>query len=275
MLERWKGLSVNTTAELLNAKNWKPTTYNKRLKCLCDFFEWLVLKGSISANPLKGVARKRNKKSKRNPKRVPLSEEEILKLLKAVKNDTFCPAASQFKHSHYYPFLYFMFLTGVRNAEAIGLRVKHVDLANNQIEISETFARTLKGSNHAARINKGTKMDNARFLPLSEELRTLLTPLLANKADDSFVFQSPKGLSIDDRMLQRRVLRPVLKELGLKKKDLYVARHSFGTRAAQQGMAITDIAYLMGHTTVEAAIRNYITVSRGNTSLPNLSLKEK
>jgi integrase len=28
-----------------------------------------------------------------------------------------------------------MFYTGVRNAEAIGLRVKHIDLINRQVEI--------------------------------------------------------------------------------------------------------------------------------------------
>jgi integrase len=93
-------------------------------------------------NPLAGVSRKKNKGKKKMPKRVPLSEEEISKLLNAIRDNTFCPNASKFKHSHYHPFLCFMFLTGARNAEAIGLRVKHVDFKANRIEISETFART-------------------------------------------------------------------------------------------------------------------------------------
>lgn len=269
-LEKWIGLPVDNVAELLNIKNWKPTTYNKRLKCLHDFFEWLVKKEGIKRNPLDGVTRKRKKKNKDNLKRSPLSEEEISKLLDAVKNDTYCPSASKFKHSHYYPFLYFMFLTGVRNAEAIGLRVRHVDLSNNQIEISETFARTLKGSNHAARIDKGTKMDNVRYLPLTAELRFLLVPLIWGKDENCFVFKSPKGLSIDDRMLQRRVLKPVLKSLKLGERDLYVARHSFGTRAAQQGMPISDIAYLMGHSNIETAMRNYIHTEKAASKLPEL-----
>ena len=270
LLKKWPNVPVSSIAEELNNKKWQPATYNKRLKCLCGFLEWATKKGSIVYNPLLGVNRKKQKKNKKNPRRIPLTEQEILKLLNAIKNDSYCPKSSGYKHSHYYPFLYFMFLTGVRNAEAIGLRVKHIDLTNNRIEIGETFARTLKGSNHAARVTKGTKTDNVRYLPLTEDLISLLIPHIANKEPENFVFQSFSGLSIDDNMLQRRVLKPVLKALGLENRDLYVARHSFGTRAAQQGMAITDIAYLMGHLTVETTIRNYISVQTPTVTLPCL-----
>jgi integrase len=71
-------------------------------------------------------------------------------------------------------------------------------------------------------------------------------------------------------MLQRRVLKPVLTNLGLDDRDLYAARHSFGTRAAQQGMAVTDIAYLMGHTTVDTTIKNYISIEPRAVVLPKI-----
>ena len=50
--------------------------------------------------------------------------------------------------------------------------------------------------------------------------------------------------------------------LGIADRDLYAARHSFGTGAVQQGMVLTDVAYLMGHSTVDTTIRNYVSVSR-------------
>jgi integrase len=206
---------------------------------------------------------------------MPLEENEIIQLLDAVKNDTYCPPASNFKHSFYYPFLKFIFYTGVRNAEAIGLRVRHVDLSNKRVEISETFARTKKGSNHAARVQKGTKTENARWLPLSDDLVGLLLKQVVNKKPDDFIFPSPRGLSIDDQMLQKRILKPVLKKLELEDRDLYAARHSFGTRAVQQGMALTDVAYLMGHTTIETAMRNYVSVSKPAVNLPSIKDKGK
>jgi len=54
-------------------------------------------------------------------KRKPFTEGEISKILEVFKKDTFTPKGSSFKHSQYYPFIYFIFKTGVRNAEAIGL----------------------------------------------------------------------------------------------------------------------------------------------------------
>ncbi len=133
----------------------------------------------------------------------------------------------------------------------------------------------MKGSNHAARKEKGTKMENVRYLPLSNELIAILKPQIQDKNPDEFVFNSPRGLSIDDRMLERRILKPVMINLGFGDRDLYAARHSFGTRAVQQGMALTDVAYLMGHSTVETAMRNYVSVTRPSKVLPSISKELK
>lgn len=269
-LEKRVNVTIYSITEKLNSENWAFTTYNKRLSYLNTFLLWLVDVGVIDGNPLKSVLKRRDKSKNKCIRRKPLEESEILTLLEAIKNNTYCSSTSQYKHSHYYPFLAFIFYTGVRNAEAIGLKVKHIDLINNQIEISETFARTVKGTNHAARIEKGTKMQNVRYLPLTQELSLILKPQIHQKKANEFVFKSPKGLTIDDRMLQRRILKPVLLKLGLGNRDLYAARHSFGTRAVQQGMVLTDVAYLMGHSTVETAMRNYVSVTRPTKRLPDI-----
>jgi integrase len=77
---------------------------------------------------------------------------------------------------------------------------------SKMVEISEAFARTVKGTNHAARIQKGTKMENVRYLPLTDQLFSLLEYQLNGKTPDEFVFPSPTGLCIDNKMLQRRVI---------------------------------------------------------------------
>lgn len=270
VLERWLDIEISKIAFQLNTADWSISTYNRRLTMLQTFFTWLVENGKMNANPLKDVRRRRNRKKQKNTKRTPLNIDEIRLILDAIKNNTFCSKSSFHKHSHYYPFLLFIFSTGVRNAEAVGLRVKHVDLTKKRVEISETFARTLKGSNHSARIQKGTKTENTRFLPLQKELITLFKRQILGKQPDDFVFPSPKGLSIDDQMLQKRILKPILGKLGLDERDLYAARHSFGTRAAKQGIPVTDIAYLMGHSTINTAIRNYISVEAPSYKLPSL-----
>lgn len=263
-----RNFQLEQLPQILNRENWSVSTYNERISLLKNFFSWLMDAEIITKNPLKDVRRKRNKRNKKNPRRIPLEEREIITLLAAIKHDTYCPSASRYKHSFYYPFLTFIFSTGVRNAEAVGLRVKHVDLVNKQVEISEAFARTVKGSNHAARIQKGTKTDTVRILPLSNELVSLLENQVSGKQPEDFVFPSPRGLSIDDRMLERRIVKPVMRKLGFGERDLYAARHSFGTRAVQQGMPLTEVAYLMGHGTIETASRNYVHVGKPALSLP-------
>lgn len=270
LLERWDTLTIDDIPEKLNSLKVAPTTYNDRLTCIRGFLAWLLKKRKISDNPLEEVSRKKKRKQL-NDKRRPLSEDDILLVLDAIKQDTYCPPASQFKHSFYYPFLYFIFHTGVRNAEAIGLRVKHVNISLKTVEISETFARTKRGSNHAARVRKGTKTENARYLPLGDELIDVLQVQIQGKKPDDFVFPSPTGLSIDDHMLQRRVFKPVTKALGLGDKDLYVARHSYGTRSIEQGISATSTAYAMGHATAETVIRNYVDVVRPATIIAALA----
>jgi integrase len=273
-LEKWPGTPITKLAAKLNAENWATRTYNDRLTLLKPFFSWLLDTGVIGMHPLKEVRRKKNKGNRKNPRRTPMEEVEIIALLVAIKNDTYCPAASRFKHSNYYPFLSFIFFTGVRNAEAIGLKVSHINFSDRKVEISEAFARTVRGSHHSARVAKGTKTGNVRYLPLPDELYKLLVQQVEGKKPDDLVFTSPKGLSIDDRMLERRVLKPVLIKLGFGDRDLYSARHTFGTRAVQQGMPLTEIAYLMGHSTAETALRNYVSVSRPALKLPVIAVME-
>lgn len=237
------------------------------------FLNWLLETDDIKFNPLKDVCKKKEKNKKKSDRRKPLEESEIITLLEAIKTNRFCPQNSRYKHSFYYPFLAFVFHTGVRNAEAVGLKVKHVDFENCQVEISQTLARTVKGANHSARIEKCTKTGNIRFLPCTKELIGLLKVQVQDKTSEDLVFQSPKGLSIDDRMFKRRVLKPVLLKLGFGDRDLYAARHSFGTRAVQQGMALSDVAYLMGHSTVETTMRNYVSVKRPVAALPVIGNK--
>ncbi|CAL1517839.1 site-specific integrase [Chitinophaga sp. MM2321] len=272
LLEKQGNLPVDEIVICLNRDQVAPTTFNRRLGFLKSFLTWLQNKSEITYNPLADVSRRKVKK-KVLDRRKPLSEDEILSFLNAIQENTYCPSNSRFKHAHYYPFFLFIFYTGVRNAEAVGLRVKHINLTANTVEISETFARSVKGTSHVARIRKETKTDNVRYLPLNEELRLLLIKQIKGRKEDDFVFPSPRGMCIDDHMLQRRIYKPVMKALGFGDKDLYAARHSFGTRSIQQGISVTDTAYALGHSTIETAVRTYVHVEKPTTALPSISRK--
>ena len=101
-------------------------------RILKNFSKWLTNRKIWTNSYLDEVTPKKVRKST-EPKRSPFTNEGISSVLRAFKNDTFTPNKSAFKHSHYYPFIYFLFKTGVRNAEAIGLRVSSINLETNQI----------------------------------------------------------------------------------------------------------------------------------------------
>jgi len=255
MLRKWGSIEQFNIHKKLNAEIFCAGTYNRRLTMLKEFVKWLLKKGIWTFNALEDVNSKRVKKEK-NEKRKPFTETEIARILEAIKNDSFTPKSSSFKHSHYYPFIYFIFKTGVRNAEAIGLRVGSIDLDKRIIHIKEVLARSLKGTSATQRIRKETKNGKERTLPLSPDLLTILNPLLEGKDNDDLVFQSQTGLSIDDHNFQNRIFKKVLKELKIPERVLYACRHTFGSRCIDSGITPVMTAFLMGNNP-ETALRNY------------------
>ena len=255
MIKKWEGVNQNTILKKLNEETFCTATYNRRLTILKDFSKWLVKQSIWTANPLEDVNNKKVIKLQK-PKRIPFKENEIKAILEAFKNDTYSSYASRYSHSHYYPFIYFIFKTGVRNAEAIGLRVGCLDFENNHIIIKEVLARSLKGSSAQNRIRKETKNGKVRTLPLTDDLKCILKPLVDGRQPDDLVFLSPKGLAIDDNNFQKRVFKVVLNKLGIEERVIYACRHTFGSRCIDNGITPVMTAFLMGNNP-ETALKNY------------------
>jgi integrase len=253
MMRKWENLNVSTVLTNLNKESIAPSTYNRRLTMLSSFFAWCFRKGITKENPFIEVIPKKSVK-KYSENRKPFSEKEIKSILDAFKNNSF--GHKLFPHSHYYPFIYFMLKTGVRNAEAVGLRKKSIDLNNRHIKIHEVLARTIKGSNPSARIRKGTKNGKVRCLPLTKDLECILLPLIRNKKLDDLVFVSHKGFAIDDNMFQKRIFKKVLLKLNIKPRALYACRHTFSSRCIHLGISPVATAFLLGNNP-QTALRNY------------------
>ncbi len=255
MMAKWGEFDERNILSKLNQETFGAGTYNTRLAILKRFSSWMVKQTNWSTNPLIDVITKYSKKAVKT-ERTPFTEEEIQLILESVRTNRFCPTSSRYKHSHYHPFLYFIFKTGVRNAEAVGLRVGSLDFTKKIITIKESLARTVKGTHAEARVRKATKNGKIRILPFTEDLKEVLFPLVSGKGNDDLVFQSYSGKSIDDRMFQRRVFSVVLKGLNIPHRVLYACRHTFGSRCIDAGITPVMTAFLMGNNP-ETALRNY------------------
>jgi integrase len=270
-LKKWGEIPNSEMLNKLNVEKYSPKTYNERLSMLNMFSIWMRSQGIWDYNPFEGVSRRKVKKTEKAD-RVPFKEEEIKLILAAIKNDTFCPPSSRYKHSFYYPFIYFIFKTGVRNAEAVGLRVGSLDFKNKTIIIKEAFARTVRGTHTAARVRKETKNGKVRMIPMTEDLEAILSTQVMGKGLDDLVFHSFSGGAIDDRMFQRRVFSVVLRGLNIPHRVLYACRHTFGSRCIDEGLTPVMTAFLMGNNP-ETALRNYTHQMSIPKELPNIQIE--
>ena len=255
MIRKWGRVDAGNLVKKLNAETNAAVTYNRRLTILRSFVDWLVEQQVWETNPLLSVQRKRIK-AKKLATREPFTTEEIGKILQAFKINSACSPYSNTKHDFYYPFIYFLLKTGVRNAEAIGLRIKHVDFEARQISIREVLARTLKSTGAKNRVRKSTKNEKERILPLTPDLLSVLLPLVEKRGPDDLVFLSPQKKSMDDENFRKRVFYPVLDRLGIRRRVVYACRHTFGSRCIDSGITPVMTAFLMGNNP-ETALKRY------------------
>ena len=250
MIEKWDIKLANEMPFYLIKQSLSPNTFNNRLNILKRFAKWLVKKQLIHENPLEDAITMKVKVKREQRK--PFQDQEITMILDALATNKFHRNGSK-----YYSFIKFMFMTGVRNAEAIGLTVRKIDFKNKVIKIDQTLARTRKGSYSNARIIKSTKTDNCRYLPIDRQLESLLIKACDKKKGYELVFNSVNGKAIDDHQFQKRVFKPMLKKLGIPERDLYAIRHTFGTIAIEQGINPIDAGYLMGHNNPKTVLTCY------------------
>ena len=268
MLRKWNQVSQNNIVKKFNAETFCSTTYNRRLTILKSFVTWLIVQKVWDFNPLLSVNNKRNKTIK-NPNRTPFTEVEIRMILDAFKQNTACSSHSNCKHSYYYPFIYFIFKTGCRPSEAVGLRASSIDFKNEVITIKEVLARTIKHTSSIHRVRKETKNGKIRSLPLTQDLNDVLKPLIDKKLADDLVFLSPKGKAIDDKNFQARVFKQVLNKLAIPHRVLYACRHTFGSRCIDSGLSPVMTAFLMGNSP-EVALKNYTHQIQLPKNLPEI-----
>jgi integrase len=144
-------------------------------------------------------------------------------------------------YDHYYPFVYFLFLTGCRPSEAVGLR--WMDISDN--------LETIKFSSSIVQVNsKGVRMDRSktnriRSFPINEELRDLLEACQRSPTPtpDRLVFPSPKSKgAIDYINFCQRAWAKIVTPIVGRKTTPYNCRDTFITEQVAAGIPTSVIA---------------------------------
>jgi integrase len=232
------------------------STFNKRLgylkTCLC----WAMTEKLVESNPFEKV--KTRKASK--PEIKPFTLDEMKTIL----------AAFERQHSHYSPFVQFMFLSGVRTSEAIGLQWKHIDFDRNEVVIRDSLSKDRTGNGYR-RVRKETKSGSIRYLTMTGDLSNLLSSIKPSRATpDDLVFKSARGCVIDSGNF-REDWKQLLADLGIEYRKPYTTRHTLLSHAIEQGIPITGVAYIAGHADTRMVMQTYGHMIN-RPSLPEISL---
>jgi integrase len=147
-------------------------TVKERLTVIREVWAWAIEKNYLTENPWESIPNRVKVPPKQKPK--PFTIEEIKAIIEGFRNNRY--------YSYYTDYVEFLFATGCRTAEAIGLRWKHLNQDCTSVWIGESLSRGVR---------KSTKTNRDRTLSLTPHLQNLLLSRKPKKPNpDDLVFPS-------------------------------------------------------------------------------------
>ena len=235
------------------SKKLAPVTLKQSIVWLSACWQWGIEQEIVESDPWKSFIKRVKIPPKQMPK--PFSSEEIKAIIQGFEQDRY--------YSHYVVFVEFLFGTGCRTGEAIGLCWKHLNEDCSTVWIGESLSRGVR---------KATKTNRARTITLTPRLRSLLLSIKSeNQELEKPVFTSPKGNPIDDHNFRNRAWKSVLSKVGVEYRKPYNTRHTLISHALDRGMNPVEVAQLTGHD-VQTLYENYAGNVNSRPMLPEIIL---
>ncbi|SHO55532.1 tyrosine recombinase XerC [Vibrio quintilis] len=199
----------------------KASSIGTRLSSLRSFFDFLILRGELPANPAKGVSAP--KKKRPLPKN--LDVDEVAQLLEVNEDD---PLAVRDR-----AMMELMYGAGLRLAEMVSLNLADLSFDQGELRV----------------IGKGDKERKVPFTGQASEWIRRWIPFRAQlaHADEPALFVSKRGIRISHRNVQKRMA-----EWGIRQSvDSHISphklRHSFATHILESSHDLRAVQELLGH----------------------------
>lgn len=228
-----------------------PLTLKQSIVRLSACWQWATEQEIVESDPWKPLIKRVKVPPKQMPK--PFNTEEIKAIILGFEQDRY--------YSQYVGFVEFLFGTGCRTGEAIGLCWKHLNEDCSTVWIGESLSRGIR---------KATKTNRARTITLTPKLRSRLLSMKSENLDpEKSVFTSPKGNPIDDHNFRNRAWKSVLSKIGVEYRKPYNTRHTLISHALNQGMNPVEVAQITGHD-VQTLYENYAGNVNSRPILPDI-----
>jgi len=200
---------------------------NRKIASLKAYYKFLQRVGTIESNPLaKHRALKTSKKIE-----VPFSEEEMKRVLSQI------PFEDGFEGLRDKLIIELLYVTGMRRAELVELKIENVDLRN----------RTLKVLG---------KRNKERIVPLMPNTIVLFRDYLNQREsldvifDKAFVFLLKSGNKIYGTLVYRVINRYLSIVSSKVKRSPHILRHTFATHLLNKGADLNSVKELLGHSSL-------------------------
>jgi integrase len=200
-------------------------------------FDWgskyKLVKGN---NPYQGMAREFKHRYEIESKPNAFSPDEKDKIIKDFEENKY--------YSHYTNFVKFLFLTGCRPSEAIGLRWNDVIENFEKIRFTGGLVQLSTG---ALIRTEGSKNNRRREFPCNSDLKHLLNSLSFVRITD-LVFPSPKGKAINYENFSQRAWARIVDPIKPNTTP-YSCRDTFITEQIRKGVSSSIIAKWVDNST--------------------------
>ena len=223
-------LTIREWMAELHGESKKKTSIARKLASLRTFFQFLVREGVQENNPAKLVA------TPKVERKLPthLSMEDAVRFLET-------PDLNNDLGRRDRAILEFLYATGMRVGELVGLNLKEIDFREKLVRVT--------GKRKKQRILPfGEPALQALMFYLNEARAAFLNNCPPSERDDQAVFLNYQGTRITTRSVGRMVDK-YIKLCGEINRDIspHSLRHSFATHLLDSGADLRDIQELLGH----------------------------
>ncbi|EJE1253750.1 tyrosine recombinase XerC [Vibrio parahaemolyticus] len=223
-LKDWSQVDAGWVRQLAGKgmrEGMKASSLATRLSALRSFFDFLILRGEMSANPAKGVSAPRKKR----PLPKNLDVDEVNQLLEVNEDD---PLAIRDR-----AMMELMYGAGLRLAELVSVDVRDVQLRSGELRV----------------IGKG---DKERKVPFSGMATEWVGKWLRVRGDlaapgEPALFVSKLGTRISHRSVQKRMAEWGQKQSVASHISPHKLRHSFATHMLESSNNLRAVQELLGH----------------------------
>lgn len=220
----------NKKGETTRTKQRTAAAVNRVFLLFSALLRLAVVKKEISTNPLRDVDTLRGEKHRTRY----MFREEEARLM---------PVLADSCREHLRSMMILTINTGLREMELFTLRPEHVDL--NIIHV------------------KDTKSGEDREVPINAAARELLIRQLsrAREARDKYLFTNPKTGKHYTTI--KTAWATACRLAGITNLRWHDLRHTFGTRAIENGASLPDLQKVMGHRRIETTMQYVHATDRG------------